>query len=360
MATETSGEENPLLMSPKPSTGAEDLDVTEEEEDEDEEGSGGPGAAKTPVSLLQELYVRRGITPKYDLVQIEGAVHEPTFKYRVTVGEFVATGCGQSKKKAKHCAAKSILDKLIGAQNSGQASPGQPAIPDLANEILSPYDDGIQGNPVGTLQEVCMNRRWPPPTYDLNNEEGLPHERSFTIICIISKFRETGSGKSKKLAKRQAANKMLAKLKDLPVENEEGFQTIDDDELAQGLAHRYTALKESNIKCLSSSHSQQVSKFHKNLKASRGEHLEKLQTTSLYDDGVIEFIEFLEEIGKEQNFEVTYVDIEEKSKKDEYHCLVQLSTLPVAVCYGSGEEVEKAQKAAAKNALEYLKIMTKK
>ena len=25
----------------------------------------------------------------------EGAVHEPTFKYRVTVGEFVATGCGQ-------------------------------------------------------------------------------------------------------------------------------------------------------------------------------------------------------------------------------------------------------------------------
>ena len=50
--------------------------------------------------------MRRGLTPKYDLVQIEGAVHEPTFKYRVTIGEFVATGCGQSKKKAKHSAAK--------------------------------------------------------------------------------------------------------------------------------------------------------------------------------------------------------------------------------------------------------------
>ena len=69
-------------------------------------------AIKTPVSLLQELYVKRGITPKYDLVQIEGAVHEPTFKYRVTVGDFVATGCGQSKKKAKHTAAKSMLDKI--------------------------------------------------------------------------------------------------------------------------------------------------------------------------------------------------------------------------------------------------------
>ena len=28
-------------------------------------------AAKTPVSLLQELYVRKGITPKYDLVQVK-------------------------------------------------------------------------------------------------------------------------------------------------------------------------------------------------------------------------------------------------------------------------------------------------
>jgi len=358
MATDALG--NPLLSPKEKKSGDSDkdgeLDVTEEEEEDE---ASGPGAAKTPVSLLQELYVRRGITPKYDLVQIEGAVHEPTFKYRVTVGEFVATGCGQSKKKAKHCAAKSILDKLIGAQNSGQAAPGQPAIPDLANEILSPYDDGVQGNPVGTLQEVCMNRRWPPPTYDLSNEEGLPHERSFTIVCIIGKFRETGSGKSKKLAKRQAANKMLAKLKDLPVENEEGFQNIDDDELAQGLAHRYSALKESHMKCMSSSHSQQVSKFHKNLKASHGEHLGKLQTASL-EEGEIEYIEFLEEIAKEQNFEVTYVDIEEKSKKGRYQCLVQLSTLPVAVCYGSGEELLESQKAAAKNALEYLKIMTKK
>ena len=46
-------------------------------------------AAKTPVSLLQELYVKKGINPKYDLIQIEGAIHEPTFKYRVSVGDLV-------------------------------------------------------------------------------------------------------------------------------------------------------------------------------------------------------------------------------------------------------------------------------
>jgi hypothetical protein len=29
---------------------------------------------KTPVSMLQELLIRHGIVPKYDLVQIEGAI----------------------------------------------------------------------------------------------------------------------------------------------------------------------------------------------------------------------------------------------------------------------------------------------
>jgi hypothetical protein len=59
--------------------------------------------------------------------------------------EYIPLGVdGQSKKKAKHSAANAILEKLIGAQNSGKAVAGQPTIPDLATEILSPCDDGIQ------------------------------------------------------------------------------------------------------------------------------------------------------------------------------------------------------------------------
>ncbi|MPC19393.1 RISC-loading complex subunit TARBP2 [Portunus trituberculatus] len=71
-----------------------------------------PGAlpSKTPVSLLQELCMRRGISPKYDLLQIEGAVHEPTFVYRVTVGEFAGTG--KSKKLAKRQAAFKMSQRL--------------------------------------------------------------------------------------------------------------------------------------------------------------------------------------------------------------------------------------------------------
>lgn len=70
-------------------------------------------------------------------------------------------------------------------------------------------------------------------------------------------------------------------------------------------------------------------------------------------------MQFLQEIAAEHQFEVTYVDIDEKTKTGFHQCLVQLSTLPVAVCQGSGKTMLKAQTNAARNALEYLRIATK-
>ena len=65
------------------------------------------------------------------------------------------------------------------------------------------------------------------------------------------------------------------------------------------------------------------------------------------------------DLGQEQQFEVTYVDVDEKTDDGEVQCLVQLSTLPVAVCYGVGEDITSANNDAARNALNYLKMMTK-
>lgn len=341
---------------------------------------------KTPVSLLQELCMRRGISPKYDLLQIEGAVHEPTFVYRVTVGEFTANGSGQSKKKAKHAAAKAVLDIIIhgggpvstgaaaaaaatvssqhassagGDSSSGPVANNDSQHADLSTMVVSPYDDGIPGNPVGQLQELCMTRRWPPPTYQLTAEEGFPHERTFSIACTIATYKEVGGGKSKKLAKRQAAYSMLQKLRDLPQEQQpSGGLNEDDDDLAQKLALRYSGLKESKVMSLSGGDSRKVSQFHKMLKQKPGAHMKELQKVSLSSAG-LNFVQMLQDIATEANFVATYVEIEEKSLTGEYQCLLQLSTLPVAVCHGTGVAPEDAQASAAHNALEYLKIMTK-
>ncbi|KPJ15262.1 putative ATP-dependent DNA helicase HFM1 [Papilio machaon] len=371
---------------------------------------------KTPVSVLQELLARRGTVPKYELVQIEGMIHEPTFRYRVTVADLVAMGTGRSKKEAKHSAAKALLDRLTGAApaepptNGNVPEPGAvvslfedklmgnpvgwlytlltamgtgrskkeakhsaakalldrltgaaPAEPPTNGNVPEPgavvslFEDKLMGNPVGWLQELCMSRFWPPPSYHAENDDNvnrrLPHERQFTIVCTLLKRREVGTGKSKKLAKRQAAYKMWQALKDNPPES---FQNEEE-----GVASRYADLKDSKISTLTTSHSHKVSQFHKHLKQSIGPNLAKLQVTPLNNKD-FNFVQFLQEIASEQAFEVTYVDIEEKSMTGRSQCLVQLSTLPVAVCYGSGLTSKDAQSSAAQNALEYLKIMTKK
>ncbi|XP_075237123.1 protein Loquacious-like isoform X2 [Lycorma delicatula] len=316
--------------------------------------------SKTPVSVLQELLSRRGTTPKYELVQVEGAIHEPTFRYRVTVADVVAMGTGRSKKEAKHTAAKAVLDRLIGI-NENELNCTSDSL--LSNRMMSPYDDKIGGNPIGLVQELCMSRRWPPPSYETEHEEGLPHERQFTIACIVYKYKEVGTGKSKKLAKRQAANKMWLRLKDMPIENNNlHFGLEDDEEISQRMSNiniDYGDLKDTRISTLNPQHSQKVSQFHKNLKSSYGPKLNELQTVILKNLN-FNFVQFLQEIATEQQFEVTYVDIEEKSITGKCQCLVQLSTLPVAVCHGSGNNSKEAQSVAAHNALEYLKIMTKK
>ncbi|KAJ8981622.1 hypothetical protein NQ317_000850, partial [Molorchus minor] len=342
--------------------------------------------SKTPVSVLQELLSRRGITPKYELVQIEGAIHEPIFRYRVFLSsELVATGTGRSKKDAKHAAAKNLLDLLVGKLTPELANQtnGTPGATDITNQVVSPYDDKVMGNPIGWLQEMCMSRRWPPPSYDMEHEEGLPHERQFTIACQVLKFREVGTGKSKKLAKRMAAHKMWQALQDLPAEGSSlppGFES--DEDLSAKLSNikdRYVGLKDSKITKLGTQQSNKVSQFHRTLKNSSGKKIgrlavisndgpvaysEELLTTQLFTIAMnvkdFNFVQFLQDIATEQQFEVTYVDIEEKTLNGHSQCLVQLSTLPVAVCYGTSKTSKEAQASAAHHALEYLKIMTKK
>lgn len=53
---------------------------------------------KTPISLLQELCTKKGLSPQYECLSTEGQIHEPTFTFRVTVNDITAVGNGKSKK----------------------------------------------------------------------------------------------------------------------------------------------------------------------------------------------------------------------------------------------------------------------
>lgn len=166
-----------------------------------------------PITLLQEICSRNGFTAEYQLLSTEGTVHEPTFKIAVTVADVTVTASGQSKKKARHAAARDAIEKL--RQRKDLKLDGidfESMAPVEEPSTKSVYAITSESNPVGKLQEFCMKNRLNPPDYDTCSEHGLAHERVFVLSCNISKLNLTtvGYGRSKKLAKRQAAENMLA------------------------------------------------------------------------------------------------------------------------------------------------------
>lgn len=41
------------------------------------------------------------------------------------------------------------------------------------NVAASTIEDKLMGNPVGWLQELCMSRFWPPPSYHAENDDNV-------------------------------------------------------------------------------------------------------------------------------------------------------------------------------------------
>jgi len=154
---------------------------------------------------------------------------------------------------------------------------------------------------------------------------------------------------------------MLGKLKEDTPADGVSILDNDDDEIAQKMTAHYSGLRDSWVPKVSNSQTGvRVSQFHRNLKTSAGQLIAELQTLSLSDMRTWNYVPHLQEIAMEQHFDVTWVDIEEKTTENRYHCLVQLSTLPVAVCFGVGDDASLAKSDAARNALDYLKVMVQK
>ncbi|OTF74077.1 RISC-loading complex subunit-like protein [Euroglyphus maynei] len=203
----------------------------------------------TPISLLHVICMHNNTKADYTLLSREGQVHLPTFTFRVQVNQHVEEASGQSKKKAKHLAAKKMILKLFDdpkiiitedrnviietlkdvdesvdiIENKlncelNESTNGQSNL----NKITTKPGQTMSGswseleNPIGKLQEICMKKHWHPPIYDEVQSSGLPHERLFTFHCKIENMNLVvdGVGKSKKSAKREAAERMLTVLRD--------------------------------------------------------------------------------------------------------------------------------------------------
>ncbi|XP_017723770.1 PREDICTED: interferon-inducible double-stranded RNA-dependent protein kinase activator A isoform X1 [Rhinopithecus bieti] len=280
---------------------------------------------KTPIQVLHEYGMKTKNIPVYECERSDVQIHVPTFTFRVTVGDITCTGEGTSKKLAKHRAAEAAINILKANASICFAVP-DPLMPDPSKQPKN------QLNPIGSLQELAIHHGWRLPEYTLSQEGGPAHKREYTTICRLESFMETGKGASKKQAKRNAAEKFLAKFSNISPENHISLTNV--------VGH--------SLGCT----------WH-SLRNSPGEKINLLKR-SLLSIPNTDYIQLLSEIAKEQGFNITYLDIDELSANGQYQCLAELSTSPITVCHGSGISCGNAQSDAAHNALQYLKIIAER
>nr|XP_046166171.1 RISC-loading complex subunit tarbp2 isoform X3 [Oncorhynchus gorbuscha]XP_046166172.1 RISC-loading complex subunit tarbp2 isoform X3 [Oncorhynchus gorbuscha] len=300
-------------------------------------------------------------TPVYDLLKAEGQAHQPNFTFRVSVGEISCTGQGPSKKAAKHKAAEAALKMMKGGLGGpvvlgeglgeGFIGPEEPLDGDSSPSEMKTSGSGTsqqsECNPVGALQELVVQKGWRLPEYTVTQESGPAHRKEFTMTCRVERFVEIGSGTSKKLAKRNAAAKMLSRIHDVPVDLRSSHETEpEDDTFIMNMGGgRVEAGKCKGLGCTWDS-----------LRNSAGEKMLQLRSHPLGMPSS-DFCSLLHDLSEEQRFDVSYLDIEERSLSGLCQCLVELSTQPITVCHGFAPNQDGARASAAHNALQYLKIM---
>ncbi|GAB5575784.1 interferon-inducible double-stranded RNA-dependent protein kinase activator A isoform X2 [Prionailurus iriomotensis] len=309
---------------------------------------------KTPIQVLHEYGMKTKNIPVYECERSDVQIHVPTFTFRVTVGDITCTGEGTSKKLAKHRAAEAAIN-ILKANASIWHFP-DPLMPDPSKQPKN------QLNPIGSLQELAIHHGWRLPEYTLSQEGGPAHKREYTTICRLESFMETGKGASKKQAKRNAAEKFLAKFSNISPENHISLGTKGNLQSSIAPAVGEGIRKQApskNVDGVTNVVGHSLGCTWHSLRNSPGEKINLLKR-SLLSIPNTDYIQLLSEIAKEQGFNITYLDIEELSANGQYQCLAELSTSPITVCHGSGISCGNAQSDAAHNALQYLKIIAER
>ncbi|XP_049825962.1 double-stranded RNA-binding protein Staufen homolog 2 isoform X2 [Aethina tumida] len=142
------------------------------------------------------------------------------FNVKVTVGNDEYYGSGYSKQEAKH---KAATNALIGLKNSIHQTP---CFLDSTSAACKNFKES-QKHPVSQVHEAAQIRNM-DVSFEVTEETGKSHQKEFTIQCTLGKFLTLGNGKSKREAKKDAAEKMLANLPHLPeISLEKEFNSLN-------------------------------------------------------------------------------------------------------------------------------------
>uniref|UniRef100_A0A3Q4BK30 Double-stranded RNA-binding protein Staufen homolog 1 n=1 Tax=Mola mola TaxID=94237 RepID=A0A3Q4BK30_MOLML len=165
---------------------------------------------KSEISQVFEIALKRNLPVNFEVLKEEGPPHMKSFLVCVTVGEFTGEGEGKSKKIAKKLAAAAVLGELKKLPHIPSTEKTLPRIKKKTKSIIKTSPEYGQGmNPISRLAQIQQAKKEKEPEYSMVTERGLPRRREFVMQVTVSGQSAEGMGPSKKVAKRNAAEKML-------------------------------------------------------------------------------------------------------------------------------------------------------
>ncbi|CAH8551929.1 unnamed protein product [Schistosoma bovis] len=329
---------------------------------------------RTPISILQEVCVKKGITPIYELVSSEGPIHEPLYVFLCTAGPFSATSKGASKKRAKHQASYLILLKMLNSRLLTESEKNTlrdihiAAVNVLGSDFMDSLDDieldGLpnkikqeeEGNFVGQLQDLCQKNTWPPPSYEfLTIPQSTPSGNEYSCKVRLWKWTHTGFGNSKKSAKRRAALGLLDNIiKNNLTIPQEALDDMEEETLSLLDKQDQSDLKENKLE--NEATARISSKALRGLWNRKGG---KIRVPPIDNpDKVDNACEYLQEICDCAKITVVYTYVPANSQ-GMICCFAELSTLPPHVIKSQlSPSLASARKDAARRCILFLKAMS--
>ena len=183
---------------------------------------------KSAVSMAHDLARQNGWTVNWFEESETGPPHAKVFSMKVTMGPYEVSGSARSKKLAKQDAAQLLVAQVSGNEvadimklpgfsgNVGQSGNTSeeygPQLPQTAAQKIVSAGPSGGDNPISMLDHIVKKHKMGEPQYITINENGPLALQRFDIKVKVGDKEASGLGRSKKVAKRNAAQAMLDQL----------------------------------------------------------------------------------------------------------------------------------------------------
>ncbi|KAJ8950336.1 hypothetical protein NQ318_021196 [Aromia moschata] len=344
---------------------------------------------KSPISLVYEIALKRNLNVTFDVLSEKGPPHMKVFITQCRVGNFVAEGEGNGKKISKKRAAEKMLEELSKlpplpniiniAQLKRKRVTNKKKTRNLIKVNMDKTSEVTEEiNPISRLIQIQQANKEREPIYTVLEERGAPRRREFVIEASVNGHSCTGVGPNKKVAKRNAAEALLAELgynntgtnNAKPVVKSEKEPEIAPSNTSCDKGRKVTFVEETQepqpSQSVGGSGGRQlvpgvllVTEQNAGFQKQQKEVTEKptqAQPTQLKTPQAIQGVRSKDQLlylAQLMNIQVQFSDFP-KANHEMYLTLVSLSTNPPQVCHGEGPTTEASHEKAALEALKVL------